>query len=493
MIDPYLLAGLVIFFGGVLLLSRTKAKRYFVLFMFETRHGFKFVDKFARLSPPLWKFLGDFATVVSFGGFGAYYVSRYRNTWQITGLLGLGCIFLTYLNFGLIPSVTGLLVLVAGVILLKRTEKPAVHLLATTIVMGIMMFNIYPNFSNIEFLRPYISILVGIFGIPAFLISLLFSHAFRIIVEQSQIPGVSPLLPGIGEEGFGFFFPGTGIFIPFWQALIAIIALLVPHEFAHGVLTRCHDIKLKSAGILTAGPIPIGAFVEPDQKEMEKHEGRERMRIYAAGSFTNLIFSSIALFLLVSVMAPMMDTITEPTGMVITNVINDTPAHGVLERGFVINEINGMRTLDIESFHSALSDIKPGQTISLLTTNGTFDLTLAEHPENSSRGYIGIDLQEKFEIRDEFKNEYKMQADVILFLTPTLFWVFFLSFNIALVNLLPIIPFDGGKMFEEYMREFGVSKKRKDLLLKVVIAIILALLLVNASPLLYLLLNMIGA
>lgn len=483
MIDPYLLAGLVIFFAGVLILSRTKTKRYFIFFMFETRHGLRFVDKFAKLSPNLWKFLGDVAIVISFGGFGAYYVSKYRNTWLIAGLLGVFCLILTYLNFGLVPSVTGVLVLIVGVTLLKRTGKPVIHLLAATIVVGIIMFNVYPNFSDIELLKPYVSILVGIFGIPALLISLLFSHAFKIVVQQSQIPGISPLLPTVGEGGFGFFFPGTGIFIPFWQALIAIICLLVPHEFAHGVLTRCHQIKLKSAGVLTAGPVPIGAFVEPDQNEMKRHEGRERMRIYAAGSFTNLTVSIIALLILISVMAPTLNTITEQEGMMVTNVINGTPAYGVLEKDFVIREINGVQTLDIESFHSVLSGLRPGQTITLLTTNGTFDLTLAEHPGNSSRGYIGIDLQEKFEIRDEYKGEYRMQADAILFLTPTLFWIFFLSFNIALVNLLPIVPFDGGKMFEECMQEFGISKKRKDMLLKVVIAIILALLLVNASPL----------
>ncbi|UCC91254.1 MAG: site-2 protease family protein, partial [Candidatus Aenigmatarchaeota archaeon] len=83
--------------------------------------------------------------------------------------------------------------------------------------------------------------------------------------------------------------------------------------------------------------------------------------------------------------------------------------------------------------------------------------------------------------------EYRMQADVILFLAPTFFWIFFLSFNIALVNLLPLIPFDGGKMFEEIIQEFGVSKRRRDLFLKIVIAVILALLIVNALPLLNLL------
>lgn len=483
MIDPYLVAGLLLFIAGVLLLRRTKAKRYILFFMFETRHGLRFVDEFAKISPRLWKFLGDLAIIISFGGCGSYYVSRYRNTWLIIGILGLLSILLTYINLGYYFASVGLLILGAGIVFLKKVEKPIFHFFAATIVMGIMMFNAFPTFSTMEILKPYVSILFGVFGIPALLISLLFSQAVKIVLEQSQIPGVSPLLPTVGEGGVGFFFPGTGIFIPFWQALIAIIVLLVPHEFAHGVLTRCHKIKLKSAGVLTAGPIPIGAFVEPDNKEMEKHESKSRMRIYAAGSFTNLVVSMITLLLLIWVVAPMMNSITESSGMVITNVVDGTPAHGVLEKGFVITEINGMKTLDTDSFYAAVSGIKPGQSITFVTTNGTFVITLAEHPENASKGYIGIDLNEKFEIKEEYRNEYKMQADTILFLTPTLFWIFFLSFNIALVNLLPIVPFDGGKMFEEFMKEFNVSKRRKDMLLKIVIAIIVMLLLVNASPL----------
>jgi membrane-associated protease RseP (regulator of RpoE activity) len=485
-IDPYLVAGLVIFVAGVLLLRRTKAKRYVIFFMLETRRGLNFVDKIARLSPDTWKFFGDIATVVSFGGFGAYYVARYRNTWKITGLLGTACLAFMLLMYGYIPAAAGLPVLAAGVFLLRRTEKPLFHSFATVIVMGTIMFTLYPGFSDVAMLRPFVAVLVGVFGIPALLISMLFSQAFKIALAQSSIPGVSPLLPTVSSsEGPGFFFPGTGIFIPFWQALIAMICLLVPHEFAHGVLCRSHKIRLKSAGVLTAGPIPIGAFVEPDERTMRLRRSRDRMRIYAVGSFMNLIVALLSLIVLMSVMAPMLDAVTQPTGMMVTGVLNGTPAYGMLKSGFVIKAINDVSTNDSEAFYAAVAGLKPGDTAAFLTTNGTFNLTLSARPDNASRGYIGIDLQETFQIRDEFRNKYKLQADAIFFLTPTVFWIFFLSFNIALVNLLPVVPFDGGKMFEEMMREFRVRRKRQELLIKIVIAVILALMLLNASPLLF--------
>jgi membrane-associated protease RseP (regulator of RpoE activity) len=366
--------------------------------------------------------------------------------------------------------------------LLRKNNKPFYHFLAGIVVVSFLMYNIYPFFAGMEALRPYVSLLVGVFGIPAFLISLLLSHALEIIIGQSTIPGVSPMLPGVSDGGLVFFFPGTGIEIDFWQALIAIIALLVPHEFAHGVMSRCQGIKVRSAGILSAGPVPIGAFVEPDERAMKKHTGRERMRIFAAGSFTNLIVSAIALILFIS-MTPLVSTMSEPAGMMITNVVDGTPASDMLERGFVITEIDGTETSDMISFLTVLKDVKPDQTLKFVTSNGTFVITLDEHPENSSRGYIGIDLRETYDRKDEFKNEYRLYADAVLFTLPTLFWIFFLCFNIALVNLLPIVPFDGGKMFEEYMAEFRIKKKRKEQIQKLVIFIILALLLVNALPL----------
>ncbi len=483
-IDPYLVIGVAAFLIGVILLRRTGAKRYVIFFMLETRHGLRFVDKIARFSPSMWKFFGDLAVVVSFGGIGAYFVARYRNTWIITSILGIACLVFTYMAFGLVTAAIGIVILAAGVALLKKSGRPLLHFCAAAVVMGIIMFGAYPSLSNVAMLRPFVALLFGIFGVPALLISMLFSQALKIVVEQSTMPGISPLLPTISEEGPGFFFPGTGIFIPFWQALIAMICLLVPHEFAHGVLTRSHKIRLKSAGVLTAGPIPIGAFVEPDDRAMKLRRSREKMRIYAVGSFTNMIVAFIALLLIFFIMAPMLDVMTMPTGMAVTNVVNGTPAYGVLEKGFFIEEINGMPANDLESFNLAVARLVPNQTASFVTANGTFNITLAARPDNASRAYIGIDLQETYELREEFKGKYRLQADAVFFLTPTLFWIFFLSFNIALVNLLPVVPFDGGKMFEEIMVDFRVSKKRKEMLFKLVIALILGLLLLNALPLL---------
>lgn len=483
-IGNYILAGLAVFVAGFVLLCRTKFKRYIVFFMLETRHGIKFVDSAARLAPAFWKFFGDMAITVSFGGFGAYYVSRYRNTWLINLITGIAAIVLILTSVGPEMALACIVALAAGVALLRKTDRHICHFLAGAAVMAAVMFAIYPGFSDVAAMRPFVSLAVGVFGVPALLVSTLFSQAFKIVMAQTSVPGVSPLLPTIGDDGPGFFFPGTGIFIPFWQALIAMICLLVPHELAHGILTRVHKIRLKSVGILTASVIPIGAFVEPDERVLKLRRSREKMRIYAVGSFANLIVAIVSILLILFVVSPAINVITEPTGMMVSNVMNNTPAYGVMQKGFIITEINGMQTGSSDAFNKAVAVLKPNQTATFVTTNGTFNITLAPRPDNASRGYIGIDLQQKYDIKEEFRTKYWLQAEAAFFMAPTLFWIFFLSFNIALVNLLPISPFDGGKMFEEMMADFRIRKRNKELLLKIMLALIIALLLFNASPLL---------
>ena len=481
--NNYIIAGLTVFIAGFLVLYRLGVKRYYIFFLIQTRHGLNFVDKVARFAPEFWKFFGDMAIVVSFGGLGSYYVSRYRNTWLINAILGVFALALVYTAIGFEVASAGAVVLFTGAILLKKYPKPVFHFCAGAAVLGTIMFAIFPGFSDVPIMRPFVAILVGVLGIPALLVSMMFSQAVKITLGQSNVPGVSPLLPTISEEGPGFFFPGTGIFIPFWQALIAMICLLVPHELAHGILTRAHRIRLKSAGVLTASVIPIGAFVEPDERILRLRRSREKMRIYAVGSFTNLIVALLSILIIVTVLSPMLDAITEPTGMQITAALNGTPSYGVLQKGMIIREINGKKINTTDDFNSYVVGLKPNQTVAFVTSNGTFNLTLSPRPDNASRGYIGIDLQQAYDIREEFRTKYALQTEAVFFLGPTLFWIFFLSFNIALVNLLPITPFDGGKMFEEVMAEFRIRKRRKELIIKIMIAIILVLMLLNASPL----------
>lgn len=86
--------------------------------------------------------------------------------------------------------------------------------------------------------------------------------------------------------------PGLNPIIPIWYGIFALVIAIIIHEFSHGILARRVKIKIKSLGVLMC-IIPIGAFVEPDEKAMEKVSRADRSRIFASGLTTNIIFGLI--------------------------------------------------------------------------------------------------------------------------------------------------------------------------------------------------------
>jgi membrane-associated protease RseP (regulator of RpoE activity) len=88
-----------------------------------------------------------------------------------------------------------------------------------------------------------------------------------------------------------------GVTIPFFEGVLAIVIIMAVHEGAHAILARIGRIKVLSSGIVLFGIIPVGAFVEPDEKQLEKMEKTKQTRVLVAGSSSNLIVSIIAFVL----------------------------------------------------------------------------------------------------------------------------------------------------------------------------------------------------
>lgn len=92
--------------------------------------------------------------------------------------------------------------------------------------------------------------------------------------------------------GLESFFP------PFYFTyfVIALAIVAVAHEFSHGIFARLHNFKIHSTGFAFLGPI-LGAFVEPDEKQMAKAKKFPQLSVLAAGTFANVLMA--LLFLLV--------------------------------------------------------------------------------------------------------------------------------------------------------------------------------------------------
>ena len=97
----------------------------------------------------------------------------------------------------------------------------------------------------------------------------------RPVSELVAIPGLSPIIP-LG-----------------WGVLAFVISLVI-HEFGHGIQARAHGMRVRNFGLLMAGPLPLGAFAEPEYNEIANSPRRERQRMFAAGPATNIFAAFIA-------------------------------------------------------------------------------------------------------------------------------------------------------------------------------------------------------
>jgi len=246
---------------------------------------------------------------------------------------------------------------------------------------------------------------------------------------ETVIPApIFPVLPGITIKMY---------WLPYFLVSAAIVFLT--HEVAHGVAARLEKIPLKSTGIFMF-LVFLGAFVEPDEKEFESASTLSKLRMLSAGSSTNLVTGLLVMLLANSLFVP-------ASGVLIQEVLEGKPAEGAgLQQWDVIYAINGTRFASLAEFQSYMANVTPGQRLTLETNKGIRVLNAAEGP--GGRAVIGVVL-----FSDNFQSRLRLGhlADVHLYLI--LLWVHLLAVSLAVVNMLPIYPFDGEKFLYYAMRK----------------------------------------
>lgn len=120
-------------------------------------------------------------------------------------------------------------------------------------------------------------------GEVLFMTHLLLLNLYRFFYIPERASPVMPLIPGVTIRLES---------LPWFLAAAGLVILL--HELAHGVQCVVEGVPIKSSAILLA-VVTFGGAVEPDEKAMESARRMSRMRIFAAGSFTNLTTGLILL------------------------------------------------------------------------------------------------------------------------------------------------------------------------------------------------------
>lgn len=280
-------------------------------------------------------------------------------------------------------------------------------------------------------------------------ISAFFMVFMAVLLLQSlttitEVSSVSLVLPGVEV-------PGSPFFIPFFSGFIALITVIIVHEFSHGILARVEKVDIKSMGLLLFAILP-GAFVEPDEDEVKELDRPARMRIYVAGSMANLSLAVVALIIMTLLSSFAIPAVFHEDGVEITRLTDDGNAHDYLKTGMILKSIDNYTVGDTEDYSRAVRSLAPNNTVNILTDQGAYSFKLKSNPANHSLGYMGIQAKAHYLINDNYSNKFYSPYLWVLLDLPELFmWIFLLNFSIGTFNLLPMKPLDGGALFEDLM------------------------------------------
>jgi membrane-associated protease RseP (regulator of RpoE activity) len=287
-------------------------------------------------------------------------------------------------------------------------------------------------------------------------------------VARELGPGAVLLLPGINP------------ILPIFYGWVAIVCAIAIHEGAHGVIARNVGLKVKSSGLLFFLFVPIGAFVDVDEDQIKRARPRASLKVMAGGVGGNIVVAAVCLIgvlVLVGGLAPAVN------GVYFVDVAQGMPAQtaGLLPRDVLVS-IENVKINSTLELRALLDNKTSGDTIQVTVDRGekwqyqfstTVNLTLSGN--HTIMGVNASDLMTE----ERLKNYQTFSFDRLsMYLVPPtlavglipfsdalspfythwmgpqwtilancLFWLWFVNFNVAIFNALPIYPLDGGRIF----------------------------------------------
>ena len=305
----------------------------------------------------------------------------------------------------------------------------------------------------------YFGVFIGFAGMTLLAFTLTKNLAV-LLTRPEAVSGVGLVLPFKVKGAF---------YVPFFYWIISIFILAAVHEFSHGIIARLYGLKIKSSGLAFLCillPIIPAAFVEPDEKKLFKKPAKEQLSVFAAGPFANILLAILVLLLFNFTLAPYIQSIMHEDGVKINGFIEGDISYPAKEAGISVSEIiigiDDIEVNAVDNLSTALMDKKPGDSITLTTKNQSYEIILAENPENRSKAYLGVYLLQNFERKGCSNQGFRKYADnALIWLSGLFYWLFVLNLGIGLFNLVPIGPIDGGRMLHVALLSF-FKKERAD-------------------------------
>ncbi len=340
--------------------------------------------------------------------------------------------------------------------------------------------------------------------------------------------------------------PGINPYVPIFYGWLAIVVAVFIHEASHGIVARSLGLPVKSAGLIFLLFIPLGAFVEVDESALRETKARNSLRVLAAGSGINFIVGLVCLGLLLWTATAMVPAVNGSGVNAVDQPVNGSIApawNAGIRPGDFIVAIDGTPSNDVVAsggiiYSSGSLTFQPGQVINVTVwsagkTHTDYGIELGEvivknlqTNQTTTYPYLGASTytyQSLGGIVTGYLNFYsRSTTSFLLYVIPPafpgvagsvpfsdelkvfytsplgpatnavqnlLFWLFFVNFNLAIFNNLPIYPMDGGQALERFLVGVGRGRINDDVANRIAVAVtlllVLVLLTVVVGPYLY--------
>ena len=260
-------------------------------------------------------------------------------------------------------------------------------------------------------------------------------------------------------------------YVPFMYWIICLAVILTVHEGAHAILCATSKIRIKHTGLALAGLMAIpflpAAFVEPDEKQLQKAPHKTQNAILAAGPVANIILGLLCLAIMIGGTALTTGTSLDKTnlGAEITAVTGNAQAQGITP---------GETITKFRTSNTAYTITSPGDLQSAIIQ------TQANNQEEGAlitdKGTYQMDITQKLGVAVKTKTlpPTNPLGTPIQWLLGLFNWLFILNLGIGLFNLLPLGPLDGGRIFQNLSHKI-IGEKRGNKLTATITIILITL------------------
>jgi membrane-associated protease RseP (regulator of RpoE activity) len=189
-------------------------------------------------------------------------------------------------------------------------------------------------------------------------------------------------------------------------------------------------------------------------------------------------------------------------GLGVVGVVQDYPAYNAgMRPGDILISINSQPLKEVPDLINGTSKLKPNDLVNLTFAHQNrieqATVHLAQNPSNASKSFLGIQIvEDPAVILKNYKKLSNSFSAVVYLITPTIlsgpyfipysntlqmfytspigswffplsnlfYWIWFINFNVAIFNALPIYPLDGGQLLSRIIKHTGEGRLKESTL-----------------------------